>query len=101
MEELLEKIKELKIMYSKADKFNPYLILDLKKEVIHSKFIKALLDPNEIHGFKNEFLDLFLERIAIKGFDTSNVTAECEKITSNNRRIDITIENKSLRAESS
>ncbi len=95
IEQLFEEISRIKEEYSKEESFNPYQIFRLNdKEVMHSRFIKSLLNPNEIHGFKNIFLKLFLKRIGIKGFYSSSVTAECEKNTHNNRFIDIVIENK-------
>jgi hypothetical protein len=95
LEHFFEEITRLKEEYSNAETFNPYLIFGLKdKEIMHSRFIKSLLNPDEIHGFKHAFLDLFLKRIEITGFNLISVTTECEKNTFNNRFIDIAIENK-------
>ncbi len=98
LEILLKKIDELKTEHAKEDVFNAFQILRLNdKEVMHSRFIKSLLNPNENHGFKDGFLKLFLKRINIENFSTNGVTTECEKNTHNNRYIDIAIENKTSR----
>lgn len=92
---LLKEINSLKNDYSKQEEFNAFHILRLNdKEVMHSRFIKSLLNPNEIHGYKDDFLKLFLKRVDIVDFNTNGITVECEKNTHNNRFIDIAIENK-------
>ena len=98
LETLLNKIEGLKKNFSKQDEFNAYHIFRLKdKEVMHSRFIKSLLNPNENHGFKDDFLKLFLKKINVENFNTDLVMTECEKNTHNNRYIDIAIENKTSR----
>lgn len=98
LETLLNKIEGLKKKFSKQDEFNAYHIFRLKdKEVMHSRFIKSLLNPNENHGFKDDFLKLFLKKINVENFNTDFVMTECEKNTHNNRYIDIAIENKTSR----
>lgn len=98
LENLLKKFDELKTEHAKEDVFNAFQIFRLNdKEVMHSRFIKSLLNPNEIHGYKDDFLKLFLKRINIEDFNTDGVTTECEKNTHNNRYIDIAIENKNSR----
>ena len=95
-EELLKEIKNLKDEHAREDAFNAYQIFRLNdKEVMHSRFIKALLNPNENHGYKDKFLILLLNQVGITDFKTNNVTTECEKNTHNGRYIDIAIENKS------
>ena len=95
LEELLQEIKKIKDEHAREDAFNAYQIFRLNdKEVMHSRFIKALLNPNENHGYKDKFLILLLNQIGITNFSTNNITAECEKNTHNNRYIDIAIENK-------
>lgn len=92
---LLKEINNLKNDYSKQEEFNAFHILRLNdKEVMHSRFIKSLLNPNEIHGYKDDFLKMFLKRVDIVDFNTNGITVECEKNTHNNRFIDIAIENK-------
>ena len=69
LEILLKKIDELKTEHAKEDVFNAFQILRLNdKEVMHSRFIKSLLNPNENHGFKDGFLKLFLKRILSEVF---------------------------------
>jgi len=98
LEILLKKIDELKTEHAKEDVFNAFQIFRLNdKEVMHSRFIKSLLNPDEIHGYKDDFLKLFLDRINIEDFNTDGVTTESEKNTHNNRYIDIAIENKNSR----
>jgi len=98
LETLLNKIEGLKKKFSKQDEFNAYHIFRINdKEVMHSRFIKSLLNPNENHGFKDDFLKLFLKKINVENFNTDLVMTECEKNTHNNRYIDIAIENKTSR----
>ncbi|NMC98798.1 MAG: PD-(D/E)XK nuclease family protein [Bacteroidales bacterium] len=95
LDELLKKVKKLKNEHTNVVAFNVYQILRLNdKELMHSRFIKALLNPNESHGYKDKFLTLFLKRVGISNFSTNNITIECEKNTNSNRYIDIAIENK-------
>jgi len=69
LDELLKKVKKLKNEHTNVDAFNVYQILRLNdKELMHSRFIKVLLNPNESHGYKDKFLTLFLKRVGISNF---------------------------------
>jgi len=98
LEILLKEIEDLKNDHSNQEEFNAFQIFRLNdKEVMHSRFIKSLLNPAENHGYNEKFLELFLQQVKINKFNTQSVTSECEKNTHNNRYIDISIENQSSR----
>ncbi len=96
IEIVLKEIEGLKNDHSNQEEFNAFQIFRLNdKEVMHSRFIKSLLNPAENHGYNEKFLELFLQQVKINKFNTQSVTTECEKNTHNNRYIDISIENQS------
>ncbi|MDO9270479.1 MAG: PD-(D/E)XK nuclease family protein [Methylobacter sp.] len=57
----------------KALKFNVFSALGVtRKEVIHSRFLAYLLDPNEHHGQDSIFLNAFLTKIGIPEIGAKN-----------------------------
>jgi len=79
-------------------KLNIFNILDLsEKELIHSKFISFLLDPNENHDCKTAFLDRFINLLRSNNASI-DFKSQWEEVTTeheidNGRRIDIFIKN--------
>ncbi len=60
------------------------------KEIIHSRLLGYLLNPNANHGHSDTFLELFLKAANIKGFNSRQTRVVLEKhIPVSNRRIDI------------
>jgi hypothetical protein len=95
LKEILKDIEELKDENSNKEEFNAFQIFRLNdRELMHSRFIKSLLNPEEKHEFGSAFLEMFLKQVKISGFSTKGIIIECEKNTHNNRYIDIAIENK-------
>lgn len=92
-DQLLEEIQLLSEKCKKREPFNAFLSIGVRsQEVMHSKFIALLLNPEGEHKHKNEFLNRFLKQIEVSDFNTSKTKVKCEKNASG-RRIDIVIEN--------
>ena len=63
-----------------AEDFNIFNILGISHlEVTHSKFISNLLDPCGSHCQCSIFLELFLRKIGIEGFNYASASIEVEK----------------------
>jgi len=98
-DQLLEEIQTLSDKCKKKEPFNAFLSIGIKnQEVMHSKFIGMLLNPNGEHKQKDNFLKLFLEQLGINDFHLSKTVVDIEKIVPiekhiNDRRIDIAIVN--------
>jgi hypothetical protein len=99
VEQLLEQIAAINKRYEEIAKvsgenFNIFNILDLtSKELIHSKIIAMLLDPEGEHGMGDLFFKLLIKTIAIEkcsGIDYSGLKLKIEK-SFEDGRIDILI----------
>ena len=76
-----------------AEDFNIFNILGISHLEVstHSKFISNLLDPCGSHYQGSIFLELFLKKIDIEGFDYANAYIEVEKSENKYGRFDIFI----------
>jgi hypothetical protein len=107
-EELKKQISEIYIHYEEekhksGDNFNVFEILDIQnKELIHSRFIAFLLNPEEQHGCGSIFLDYFIQKLNNKivgdGLRIPRILDEYNKAEpekeSKRGRVDIFINNK-------
>lgn len=76
-----------------AEDFNIFNILGISHLEVptHSRFISNLLDPCGSHYQGSIFLELFLKKIGIEGFDYANAYIEIEKSENKYGRFDIFI----------
>lgn len=76
-----------------AEDFNIFNILGISHMEVstHSRFISNLLDPCGSHYQGSIFLELFLKKIGIEGFDYANAYIEIEKSENKYGRFDIFI----------
>ena len=98
MEELNKLFVEINILkekHKKEDLFNGFMSFGIgADETKHSRFIGMLLNPKGSHKQGYNFLKLFKEQIVdLEKFELRNSLVDCEKMTYENRRIDIGIEN--------
>ena len=83
--EILCRVNEIlqihdKVEKEKGEKFNYFSVLKIEKaEVKHSAFIAELLNPKGLHGQGNIFLNLFIDLIQYKDFNTTDAKVEIEK----------------------
>jgi hypothetical protein len=104
LENLLSCVAKINNKYEEAAKkagenFNIFEILGLaSNELIHSKLIATLLDPNGCHGKQDVFLKYFLDVIGEHNFESKDASIEVEKSIGpidpayeNGGRIDIVI----------
>ncbi|MCL2192824.1 MAG: PD-(D/E)XK nuclease family protein [Treponema sp.] len=105
LEGLLTRISSINKRYEEdakisGENFNVFNILGLAgKELIHSRMIAMLLDPNGEHGMGDLFLRLFVKTIALEkcaDIDYSHATVITEK-TIEDGRLDIFVATKSDR----
>lgn len=90
-----------KIAYNPMEKFADYVST---KEIVHSKIIADLLNPDGKHGLGISFLLEFLKKCGVvpikntsnqpqcSNYDITDVSITTEKTITNSRRIDILIE---------
>ena len=102
IDNLLSEVSDLILKYKENEETkHRYNILDVTgiryKEVLICKLIAALLNPRGTHGYKGDFLNLFIQNVLrINDFDLNSAKVHTEYLIDGNRRIDIVIENKNL-----
>lgn len=82
IKQLLSQIQTIRSSYDRLSKangsyFNIFSILKIETDEVrtHSRFIAELLNPNGLHGFRDEFLKAFLVKL---GIDYEIDTKKCE-----------------------
>ena len=87
IKQLLSQVKTIIESYERLNEanggnFNIFSVLRIESDEVntHSRFIAALLNPHGVHGFKNQFLDLFIESLDDKNikFATDNCQVSVE-----------------------
>lgn len=87
-----------------GENFNIFKLLGVASSEVrtHSTFLAELLNPKGSHQQEVVFLDLFVKRFSIQGFDAASATAEVElyigtKTETTGGRIDILVRDKNNR----
>ena len=95
LNKLFLEINIIKEKHKREDFFNAFMSFGIgADETKHSRFIGMLLNPKGSHKQGETFLKLFKEQIVeLEKFELRNSLVDCEKLTFDNRRIDIGIEN--------
>ena len=105
IELLFEKVGQISakydgIFYRPSDSFNIFTILRQEDDEVnlHSRFLAELLSPSGTHRQGYSFLDLFLKRVGVSGFELKHVYVKqeyhCIDILIANETQTIIIENK-------